>query len=229
MKAAVIALGALVVLLAVALYQRGNAASQAMEAVVKDQQSLSNQVAEIRTRMMLAQSTAAQTTSNLQHQLGKRTSDLTVISNRLVQTHLLLQAAQKEGRAAQDQLESRIARVALLESENQGLRDQIRRPADSGNTAAEREALRRQLAETARERDALQARLGAVQVEKESLQTQLFDIEFLERQMKDAAVAADIRRRMASARAGASPDPRSKLELQPDGTVRYAAPTGRGQ
>ncbi len=229
MKAAVIALGVLVVLLAVALYQRGNAASQAFDAVVKDQQSLSNQVAEVRTRVMLAQSTASQTTSNLQRHLDKRTSDLTVISNRLVQTHLLLQAAQKEGRAAQDQLESRIARVALLESENHELRGQSRRAADSSNTTAEREALRRQLADTARERDALQARLGAVQVEKESLQTQLFDIEFLERQMKDAAVAADIRRRMASGRAGAAPDPRMKLELQPDGTVRYAPPAARGQ
>ena len=50
------------------------------------------------------------------------------------------------------------------------------------------------------------------------------DPEFLERQLKDAAVAADIRRRLASGRASASPDPRMKLALQPDGTVRYVAP-----
>ena len=229
MKAAAIALAVVAALLALALYQRGASATQTLEAVVKDQQSLSNQVAEFRTRLTLAQVTASQTTSNLQRNLGQRTGDLTVISNRLVQTHLLLQASQKESRAAQDQLQSRIARVALLEQENGELRDRMSHPAETANTTREREMMRRELADAAREKDALQARLGAMQVEKESAQAQLFDVEFLERQLKDAAVAADIRRRMASARAGAAPDPRMKLELQPDGTVRYAAPAARGQ
>lgn len=135
----------------------------------------------------------------------------------------MLQSAQKEGHSVQEQLQARIARVAVLETEADDLRRRASHVSESESLTREKKALR-QLAEVTRERDALQTRLGAALVENRSLQAQLFDPEFLERQMKDAETAADIRRRMASARAGTAPDPRMKLELQPDGTVRYVDP-----
>lgn len=225
MKTATIALGVLCAALAVALIQRGASANRQIETLVKDQQSLSNQIAEIRTRMALAQVTSTESLSNVQRHLDKRTADLLIVSNRLVQTHLLLQAAQKDARTAHDQLQSRAAQVAVLETQLDALRQQARRPVEPEASTREKDALRQELASVRRDYDALQTRLGALQVEWETLQSQLFDLEFLDRQRKDAEVAADIRRRMASARTGASPDPRRKLELQPDGTVRYTAPT----
>ena len=221
MKALAIALGAVCALLVYALVQRGTSANAQVESLATNQVALSNQVAEVRTRMTLAQVKSAQALTNLQRNLDKRTSDLNVISNRLVQTHLLLQSAQKDARAVQEQFQGKVARVAVLETENDQLKQRASRPVESEISSREKATLRRQLAEVSRERDALQTRLGAVQVEKEGFQAQLFDLEFLERQTRDAEVAADIRRRMASSRAGTAPDPRMKLELQPDGTVRY--------
>jgi chromosome segregation ATPase len=221
MKAAVIILGALCAIMAYALFQRGVTATGRIDELTTNQVALSNQIAEARTRLVLAEVTSAKAVSNLEWNLTRRTSDLNVVSNRLVQTHLLLQASQKEEQAVRAQLESRVARVAILESENASLTERIRRPGEYENAVKERDGLRRELAEVKRERDTLQTRLGAAQVEKEQMQGQLFDLEFLERQRRDAETAADIRRRMATMRAGASADPRTKLELQPDGTVRY--------
>ncbi len=226
MKPVVIVLGLLVAVLAFAFFQQRGSASRAAEAATKDLETMTNQVAEYRTKMTLAQVTAASTSSNLQHQLDKRTADLNVISNRLVQTHLLLQAAQTDARSTQEQLQARIARVVLLEAENEQSREQARRAASS-DPVRENAALQRQLAEAGRDREALRAQLAKQRVDLDALQSRLFDVEFLDRQRKDAEMAADIRRRMASARAGASPDPRQKLALQPDGTVRYVAPAGQ--
>lgn len=223
MKAIAIALGVICAILVFALLRSGASAKAELQAAQTNQVSLSNEVAEVRTRLVLANVTSTQTISNLQHGLNKRTSDLNILSNRLVQTHLLLQSAQKEGHSVQDQLQARIARVAVLEAEVDQFRLRASRSMESDSVNREKQALN-QLADVTMERDALRTQLGAALVENRALQVQLLDPEFLERQMKDAETAADIRRRMAGARAGAAPDPRLKLELQPNGTVRYVDP-----
>ncbi|HKX60287.1 MAG TPA: hypothetical protein VJS65_00565 [Verrucomicrobiae bacterium] len=223
MKAYVIILAALCVLLGYVIYKRNDSANKQIGAITKDQLSLSNQVKEVTTKLMMSEGTANTTRSNLQYLVDKRTADLNVLSNRIVQTHLLLQNAEKQGHATDEQLQARIAKVAVLETEIESLR---RAAASAANdpSAREAESLRKQLAGVSRERDELKVQLGVLQVEHSELQTKLFDLEFLERQVKDAEEAAAIRRRMASARTGASPDKRMKLELQPDGTVKYAPP-----
>jgi chromosome segregation ATPase len=223
MKAAlvILGLGLICAVLVYALFQRGALADARFESFETNQVALSNQIVEARTRLTLAEVTAEKATSNLQRSLDKRTSDLNVVSNRLVQAHLLLQAARNDTRSLHEQLQNRVARVALLENENAQLSERIRRPGEVETVAKERDSLRRELTEAQRERDALQTRLGALHVEKETLQSQLFDVEFLDRQRKDAETAADIRRRMSTTRAGATADPRANQELQPDGTVRY--------
>ena len=223
MKSAVIFLAVLCGLLGFVIYKRGDSANKQIEALTKDQQTLSNQVMEAKTRLAMSEGTASTTKSNLQFIADKRTSDLNIVSNRLVQTHLLYQDAQKHGQATDEQLQSRAARVAVLETEIESLR---RAAAAAANDPSVREAdaLRKQLAAVSRERDALKTQVGTLQVQHSDLESRLFDVEFLNRQIKDAEQAADIRRRMASSRAGASPDRRMKLEWQPDGTVKYVNP-----
>lgn len=223
MKAAAIILGALCVILGFALYQRGASSSAEIQRLETNQVTLSNSVTELRTRLALSDGTASQVKSNLQFQLEKRTADLNVLSNRLVQTHLILQTVQKEMRAKETDLQGRIARVAVLEAELPALRQAAAQAGDSDGR--ELALVNERVEQIEKERDELKAQLGALQVAKAELDGKLLDAGFLERQLKLAEEAASIRRRMASARTGASPDPRMKLELQEDGTVRYVAPS----
>ena len=223
MKAAVITLSALCVLLGYAVYKRGDTASKRIEALVKDQQTLSNQVAEAKLRLATNETVAATIKSNLQYLVDKRTIDLTIVSNRLVQTHLLYQDAQRNVRATDEQLQARVARIAVLETEIESLR-RAAVAAANDPSVRETDSLKKQLMGVIREREELKTQLGTLQVQHTDLETRLSDVEYLNRQLKEAEEQASIRRRMASARTGASPDKRMKLELQPDGTVKYVPP-----
>jgi len=224
MKAPVIVLGALCVILGFVIYKRGESASSEIEGLAKDRQSLSNQVMEFKTRLALSEGTANHTRSNLQFHLDRRTADLTVVSNRVVQMHLLLQSANKQLGATQEQLQERISRVAVLETENGELRRAAEQTTKTSHGSEEVDQVRRELAAREREQETLKTQLGMARVGLAELNNKLMDVEFLERQIKDATEASDIRRRLASSRSGASSDPRMKLELQSDGTVRYLPP-----
>jgi chromosome segregation ATPase len=223
MKSAVIILGIICVLLSYAIYKKSDSANKQIEAMATNQVSLTNQIKEVTTKLMMSEGTGHTAKSNLQFLVDKRTSDLNIVSNRLVQTHLLYQDAQKSAHATDEQLQARVARIAVLEAEIESLRRAAAAVANDPS-AREAESLRKQLAAVSRERDALKTQFGTLQVQHADLESRLLDVEFLNRQLKDAEEAAEIRRRMASSRAGASPDKRMKLELQPDGTVKYVTP-----
>src|SRR5687768_8033119 len=116
MKALPIILGLLCLGLAFGYYKRHTSAQQEVATAVKEHQSLSNQVSELRTRLALEQGTGAQSQSNLNSALSRRTAELMVASNRLVQANLLLKAAQSQGATAQADLQSKeIGRASCRE------------------------------------------------------------------------------------------------------------------
>ena len=117
MKVPIIILGLVSAGLAYGLYQRNSSAGMEAEQAVKQFETMSNQVAEVRTKLALEQGTSIQTLSNAQYAVTRRTSDLLQLSNRLVQTTLLLKASQADAREAHASLQSKAAQIAVLESQ----------------------------------------------------------------------------------------------------------------
>ena len=109
MKVPIIILGLVSAGLAYGLYQRNSSAGMEAEQAVKQFETMSNQVAEVRTKLALEQGTSIQTLSNAQYAVTRRTSDLLQLSNRLVQTTLLVKASQAEAREAHASLQSKAA------------------------------------------------------------------------------------------------------------------------
>ena len=137
MKVPIIILGLVSAGLAYGLYQRNSSAGMEAEQAVKQFETMSNQVAEVRTKLALEQGTSIQTLSNAQYAVTRRTSDLLQLSNRLVQTTLLLKASQADAREAHASLQSKAAQIAVLESQQGDVQRQLQVIPD----------LRRQLAE----------------------------------------------------------------------------------
>ena len=81
MKTAAIVLALIAAGLAAALYKANTASEQSTTAAETRQTTLSNQVAELRTKLALEQGSAAQSTSNLQHLLIGRTANLLAQAN----------------------------------------------------------------------------------------------------------------------------------------------------
>ncbi|MEK7674990.1 MAG: hypothetical protein AAB676_04030 [Verrucomicrobiota bacterium] len=221
MKTAFIVLSLICIVLAVALYRRHSGALQAGEAAAKAQQSLSNEVAELRTKLALATSDSAVVQSNQQRVIERHLSELAATSNRFVQANLQLAAAQQEARAAQTELQTKMAAIALLEAQ----RD------ESGRRLEAASALQKELAETKQklaqslgESGTLEQALGRLRVEKADLESKIEDPVFLRLQAKKVADQAALRRRLASARRIDASDPRVRLELQQDGSVHPVIP-----
>src|SRR5262245_8178328 len=96
MKSVAIILGVLCAALGYGLYKRGASADADAAAAVKLQDTQTNQIRQLETKLMLEHGTSAQTISNLQYHLSRRDASLTYTSNRLVQANLLVSAAQAE-------------------------------------------------------------------------------------------------------------------------------------
>lgn len=217
MKAPVIILGLICAALAFGLYKRNSSAGAEAEQALKQYETMSNQVSELRTKLALEQGTAAQHSSNANYAVTKRTSDLLQLSNRLVQTALLLKAAETSAREANANLQSKAAQIALLESERTELQHQL-------ETIPE---LRRQVTEAsgkstpiATERDALAQENRRLVLEVADYFRKLNDPSFLKLQLERAEQDMETRVRLAKAGASVTIDKKSRLELQPDGTVR---------
>jgi len=117
MKPFTIILVVLCAVLGFGWYKSGSGASQQADATAKQYETLSNQVAELRTKLALEQGTALQVQSNLQFIAQQRTGQLLNTSNHLIQTHLLLKTAQAGALHAQTDLQSKAAQIAVLENQ----------------------------------------------------------------------------------------------------------------
>jgi len=221
MKTVAILLGVICAALAYGLYKRGASADTDAAAAVKLQDTLTNQVRQLETKLMLEQGTSGQTVSNLQYHLSRRDASLTYTSNRLVQANLLISAAQTEARAVQPELASKAAQVAVLEGERDALARRL----------AVIPSLERLVTELKVRLDAVSADYGhldsevrRLELEKADLDRKLADTGFLRTQLAKAEEDAELRRRLIKAGTSASVSSKARLELQDDGTVRPILP-----
>ncbi len=204
-------------------YKSKGAASQQADTDAKSIASLSNQVNELRTRLAMETGMQGVAQSNLQFTIGRRTGELSVISNRHFQTSLLLSNAQHETHAAQSQLPAKAAAIASLEAH----RDQLLRDLEAV-PALQREIsdLKQRSQQAQFAQAALQETASRLRTEKANLERLLDDPAFLRLQASRSEDAAETRQRLGSKQALRSSDPRVRLELQPDGSVRPASALG---
>ena len=196
MKVPIIILGLVSAGLAYGLYQRNSSAGMEAEQAVKQFETMSNQVAEVRTKLALEQGTSIQTLSTAQSAVTRRTSDLLQLSNRLVQTTLLLKASQADAREAHASLQSKAAQIAVLESQQGDVQRQLQIIPD----------LRRQLAEAKgltspviSERDSLAQENRRLSLELADNFRKLNDPAFLKLQLDRAQQDMETRIRLAKA------------------------------
>lgn len=208
-----------------ALYQKGAHSGAQADADAKTIGSLSNQVGELRTKLALEHSNLEVAQSNHQALIHRRTAELNVTSNRLVQTTLLLDRAREETHIAQSQLPAQAAAVATLEAR----RDELQRE------LAVIPGLQREVAEWKKKSQdsqfsqaALQETLGRALTEKAGLERKMEDPAFLRLQARRADEAIELRQRAAANQRINPTDPRVRLDLQPDGTIRPALTATKG-
>ena len=208
-----------------ALYQKGAHSGAQADADAKTIGSLSNQVSELRTKLALERSNLEVAQSNHQALIHRRIAELNVTSNRLVQTTLLLDRAREETHMAQSQLPAQAAAIATLEAR----RDELQRE------VALIPGLQREIAEWKGKfqqaqfsQAALQETLGRALTEKAGLERKLEDPAFLRLQARRADEAIELRQRAAANQRINPKDPRVRLDLQPDGTVRPALTATKG-
>lgn len=220
MKALVVILALLTALFGFLYFSQKSALTAAQEAVESSKTNHAAQVQKLQTEFTYTNAVASDTRSNLQYLLDRRTADLLVFSNRLVQANLLIKTAQDETRAAQVNLQGLAAGNAVLEVE----RDDFMRQLKAIPRLEEQLAgVRKQLAAATAERDRLVAELQTAHLDHAELSRRLDDPVFLRTQTEKARDAAALRRQTATRQVSAT-DRRLALELQPDGTVRPAAP-----
>jgi chromosome segregation ATPase len=223
MKALLIVLSLVCVGLGYGFVQRNRNASREAAAAEARFNAFSNQVSELSTKLTMNQAEAAHTQSNLQHLATLRLGELASTSNRLVQLNLLYRAAQSETRAAQSEVQAFAAKLAVLEAE----RDVLRR--NAGSTAVLEKKLaeaREKLAALTSERNSCQQEIGRLEVERVDLLRKLDDAAFLRLQLARVEEDAAVQRRMARAGSAGTVDPKARLELLADGTVRPVRATG---
>jgi hypothetical protein len=221
MKTIAIILGLIAAGLAFGLYKRNASATAEVATAVTTHQTLSNQVAELRTKLALEQGTSGQTVSNLDYLVKRRDASLAYTSNRLVQANLLLKSAENQARVAQENLQAKTARLAVVEDE----RDQLAQRLEGRSTLESQiNALKAELAEAARAREAVDGEVRQLELEKTELARKLYDLGFLRLQLARAEEDADLKRRLARSGAKASVSSKARLELQADGTVRPLLP-----
>lgn len=202
-------------------YKSKESAAQQAEADARTIGTLSNQVSEARTRLAMETGMHGISQSNLQYTLSRRAGELAHTSNRLVQTVLLLSNAQHEIHTAQAQLPANAAAIATLEAHrNQLLRDMEVIPTLQREVAD----LKRRNLDAQFIQAAAQESISCLRTEKANLERQLNDPAFLRLQATRAEDAAQVRQRTASRQSVRATDTRVRLELQPDGSVRPAAP-----
>jgi len=221
MKALVIILGLACLGLGYGLYQVNNSATKSAETADTQLQASSNQLAEARTRLALEHATAAQSQSNLQSVIDRRTGEVMNTSNRMVQLNLLYRSAQAQAHSAQADIQLQVANLTVVEAE----RDELtRRLAQMAALEKKLSEAKEKLADLTGERNLLFQQINRLEMDRADLTRKLEDIGFLRTQLARAEEDAALMRRMAKAGRGAPVDRKARLELQDDGTVRPVTP-----
>jgi len=216
MKTVVVILAVLTAALGWAAFQRGGAITASTQAF----QSVSNELAETRTKLALEQSNAAVAQSNLQASVSGVVDQLLAVSNRLTQTSLLLSKAEHETSATRIELQTKVA-LEVTEAH----RDELQRRLEViPALERERAALNERLTAAHSERDKLIEALGLERVLKAQLEQKLDDPSFLRPQLSKAEDAVAVRQQVARSRPIPPSDRRALLKWQPDGTVRAQVP-----
>lgn len=205
--------------LAFALYQRNTSGTARSGADAKTISSLSNQVTELRTKLALEHSNLEVAQSNHLSVLSRRTADLMTASNRLVQTALLLDRAREETRLAQMEIPARVAALATVEAQRDELQRQAALIPELQRTVA---GLKEKLQQAQFAQAGLEETLGRARASQAELERKLEDPAFLRLQARRAEEAAEMRQRTAAGQRVRVSDPRVRLDLQPDGTIRPA-------
>jgi len=218
MKSIVIILGLLCAVLGFAVYKQASAKHVEAEQLAKECATLSNKVAELTTRMTLTAATNDIAVSNLVSLADRRTAEVHNLSNRLVQTRLLLRATQTDLHTNQTALQQKAAELAVLQAEYDDVAGRlVMLPSLESKLATARQqyaALQETVTEQKREQQKLQFELA-------QLQNKLENVPFLRTQLARAEDDAEVRRRTAATgRYPAASDRRIRLEMRPDGTVR---------
>ncbi len=198
-------------------YKSSSGATQQAETMARQNESLSNQVAELRTRLALEHGTGAQVQSNLQFIAQQRIVQLLNTSNRLIQTHLLLKSAHAEAQDSQLELQNKVARIAVLESQYEELKGRLEALPPLHRQVAE---AKDKLVALSLDREKLLEQLQRLQFEKAEWMSKLGDASFLRLQLARAEEDAEARLRLAKAGKSAPVDKKARLELKEDGTVR---------
>jgi hypothetical protein len=207
----------LVLGLGFALFKRNGSATAQGE---KDALTISNLTAsinELKTKVVLEQGNAGVSQSNHLAVLDRRTAELVMTSNRLVQTALLLSNAQHQAQSAQMDLQTKAAAHAALEAERDDL---LLRLEPIPSLFKEISDLKQRQTQAMFERDQNAEALGRARLEKADLERKLEDPLFLRLQERRVLESAEMRQRAAAGQRIDASDPRVRLELQPDGTVR---------
>jgi hypothetical protein len=204
------------ILLALVAAGLGYALYQA-DADAKTIGSLSNQVSVLTTKLALERSNIEVAQSNHQALIHRRTAELNVTSNRLVQTTLLLDRAREETHIAQSQLPAQAAAIATLEARREELQREV---ALIPGLQLEATEWKKKFQESQFSQAALQETLGRALTEKAGLERKMEDPAFLRLQARRADEAIELRQRAAANQRINPTDPRIRLDLQPDGSVR---------
>lgn len=216
-KILAIILTVLVLGLGFALFKSNRSAGAQAEKDVFTISTLNSNINELRTKLVLEQGNAGVARSNQQSILDRRTTEAMLMSNRVVQTALLLSNAQHQAQSAQTDLQTKAAAIASLEAARDDLSLRLE-PLPSLNK--EISDLKNKLTLVTRERDQTMEALGRSRLDFANLERKLDDLPFLQLQARRAEESAELRRRAASNQRIDASDPRVRLELQPDGTVR---------
>jgi len=205
--------------------------------------SLSNEVAETRTKLEEEARLAAYLQSNLTH----RATELAVASNSISQTASTLAAAQTELKTAQEEARKQAARVVELEGQKDEMQTKLDQLAGSIKTLdGQIVEAKRKLAAAEGDRDSLTKELAKLQTDKADLLRQFNDLAALRAQVALLRDEAAVNQRLAwtaqgvyqtSGRKGAEAlvakpgvpasgaNPALNVEIQQNGGARVVTPT----
>jgi chromosome segregation ATPase len=221
MKNVVLLLSLAVVVLGAALFLRGKSAKQKLAASQTEVVSLSNQVAEIKTK--LTANVAASV--GLVESLSNRVAEVASLSNRLVRVTASMEKAQAELAAAQQNLGRCQEQIRSLDAQREALAQRHTETAATlASVQAELATARAEAQRFGEQRAALQAELNQARAEKIELARQLNDLPTLQAQVTRLSEQQRKTRRSASPAEGTPEVSKAKdlkLVLQPDGSVKW--------
>jgi chromosome segregation ATPase len=246
MKPLVIILGLACIGLAAQLFLRSNRGQQAEKELAVASTyltSLSNEVAETRTKLEEEARLASYLQSNLTH----RATELAVASNTISQTATTLAAAKTDLKTAQEEAQKQAARIAELEGQKDEMQTKLNQLAGSIKTLdGQITETKRKLAASEGDRASLSKELAKLQTDKADLLRQFNDLAALRAQVALLRDEAAVNQRLAwiaqgvyqtSGRKGAealvtkpgasapSVNPSLDVEIQQNGGSRVVTPT----